>query len=194
VPDLSGAADLSRRRVVVSSARASEAAAAAPEVMDAARQEGRDHVSVQTDQFGRRAVTVEVEGEPRYLTPELQQQASELAALRQHVRQRAERLAGLGGGVGGGLSYPAMLDLRLRLLLDTLWPPDTRRGQRARLDFETRFENTVADALDRMEVVIRQQQLAANVELDPEVVEWLASKLGVGAPAAEQARRNAQES
>jgi hypothetical protein len=194
MPDLSGGADLARPRVVVSSAQAAEAAARAPAAMRAARQQppGRP-AAVQTDQFGRRAVTVVVEDEPEYLTPELREQAARLSALRRQVRERSERLANIGGGAGGGLSYAALLDLRLRVLLDTLFPRDTQRGQRARLDFETTYEQKVMAGLDQLEVAIYENQIASGMELSPETAEFLAQRAGIAVPAAEQARRSAQE-
>lgn len=195
MPDFSGAADLTRPRVVVSSPQSAEAAARAPAAMRTARKQpsGRRAPAVQTDQFGRRAVTVVVEGEPEYLTPELKAQADRLNALRRQVRERSARLASMGGGDGGGLSYTNLLDLRLRLLLDILWPPDTRRGQRARLDFEEAYELKVMAGLDQLEVAICERQLAAGAELAPGAAEWLAQKAGIAVPAAEQARRSEQE-
>lgn len=90
--------------------------------------------------------------------------------------------------VGAGLAPVNVLEMRMQMLMDALWPRTTQRGQLRQILFETDFNTRYADMLEPMVAQARQMRLAAGT-LSPDVMDQLAREYGMGVPDAERARR-----
>jgi hypothetical protein len=191
MPDENGAADLGLPRVDLSGL---------PEAMAAARVRARaglrpsralpEDVTAQAvfrDVPGvGRMVTFGIEEPRKYATPELQVRADEVHASQQEIAAKLRYLGHLSGSGPAQLPHADVLDVRLAVLLDMLFPPDTRRGQGQRLDYDQRVADRIMELLGPVEDAVYARCLSSGKQLAPEALRRLGSVAGLPVPSAEQ--------
>jgi hypothetical protein len=126
-------------------------------------------------------------GTVRLLSESLRQQNEEL----QQIREANKRLALELAQYGITLDAVSLFEMRLAVLMDRLWPMDTRRGQQAQMDYELAFEGRFSRMLLEGMTKVRQAQLGAGAQLTgPQIAELAREASLLEVPAA---RRRVRE-
>jgi hypothetical protein len=153
--------------------------------MEAARQPPRSPVTAAVHRSDSQGSDILITEQINWLTPELKARKLALDELSQCVTDITQRMARFDAVI------PAIsiLNLRLYVLVKTLFPYDTERGQKLWLDYEMKVQQTLLDTLEQTEDTIRQQHLAAGGVLPPDALEQMADRMGAFRPAAERRRK-----
>jgi hypothetical protein len=117
-------------------------------------------------------------------------------AASERLRQVRERTAALMAELyqaGGSMDSLSILNARIGMLMDAMWPPSTRQGQLRQILLETKFEEALAEQVQPMLSKVRQLSLAAGT-MSAEQLMKLADEMGmdIAPPAAEQLRKMQQ--
>jgi hypothetical protein len=194
MPDSSGAADLSRRQqdLALRAVTAAQEQARRTAGMAAPATPGPQGAPSKTTTIRQMPmgamVEVSASVRPSYLTPDLQRRAAELDEQRTANNDKIAELVRLGGGQGGVMPG-SIAGLRAEVLLDYLFPPDTRKGQGQRLDYEKAVQDRIAEMLDGLESQIWQARLAAGAQVPQHMLEKMAAQQGLAIPAAERGKQ-----
>lgn len=118
------------------------------------------------------------------IAPENQGLSESYQAIQRRNAKVMDELAAMGAQV----SATDILDLRMKVLLDTLWPMEDSRNQRRRILFERSFAEALNEKIEPLVSEARQFLLGQGANLSPDQLQEMAQEHGIQAPAARRTR------